>query len=121
MPKPNPRAGEVATALGYDFVPLPTFVVAARERGEISDVEFLTITVVYRRASYSKLARREETPRLSRKALMDAVGWTQQPESFSRMLVRLRGRGFLPYRVVRRGNHFVYIFRLNPHRGRRRV
>jgi hypothetical protein len=104
--------------LGYDFVPLPRTVQAARREGRLSTVEYDLLGFLYERADLGPLARRAETPRLTVARIAEEIHWEPELDSLTRLLRRLRSEGWFSYRTELRkgkqGGVAVYVFTLYP-------
>jgi hypothetical protein len=106
--------------LGYGFVPLPQWVNDSYERGEMSEEAFDLQRVLFRRADFTALASRSESPRLKLTTLARALRRDDADEAVLETLARFvrgqRERGRLEYRIegnARHGrNQLTYVFTL---------
>src|SRR4051794_39791654 len=97
--------------LGYPFTPIPDWLRAERREGRLSAQDYDLIGYLYERADFGKLARREETPRLSLEQIAEATRSGVKLPSLQKHLKRLTLGGAFTYRVEgnsRRGVRYVF-------------
>jgi hypothetical protein len=83
--------------LDFAFTPVPRSVRVARRRGRLSVDEGDILSELWDRASTEKLVRKQRQVSITLERLSEAVRWTKTPSALSKLLHRLRDKGWLSW------------------------